>query len=73
LHSVCTMNERRVRELKLQYVIGLIEILQSICDAGEPTEEHAEAVRQVQRALLSCLEFPLLPNDPFVDLDHFQE
>jgi hypothetical protein len=52
------MNAKRVREIKLQYAVSLIEILRSVCEAGERSEEHAEAIRQVEKALLACVEFP---------------
>lgn len=67
------MNERRVRELKVHYAISLIEILRTVCEVGDRTEEHAEAIRQVERALLSCLKFPVPPNEPLPDIDHFHE
>jgi hypothetical protein len=67
------MNERRVRELTVQYAAGLVEILRTISEAGEPTEEHATAIRHVEKALLRCMEFPVPPTDSRVDIDHFGE
>lgn len=49
------MNLKRIRSLKIRYVTSLTRILRTICDAGDHSEEHAEAIRQVEWGLLNCL------------------
>ena len=52
------MNSRRLRDLKIQYVVSLVEILHTMSEASEKTSEHKEAIRQVECALLALLSAP---------------
>lgn len=54
--NICIMNKKRLRILKIRYVTSLTRILRTICDAGDQSEEHAEAIRQVEWCLLNCLQ-----------------
>ena len=60
-HIVSIVNGRRVAELKTNYAVRLIEILRTLGQAAERSEENFEAVRQLERVLLSAMEFPALP------------
>lgn len=51
------MNARRVRELKLKYVVSLIELLRTVCEAGERSEEHLEAIQQIEHGLLRSIDY----------------
>lgn len=41
---------------KIRYVTSLTGILRTICDAGDKSEDHAEAIRQVEWSLLDCIQ-----------------
>ena len=41
----------------MKYAVSLIEILRTVAEAGERADEQVEAIWQIERALLNCVEF----------------
>jgi hypothetical protein len=50
------MDPRRLKELKIRYVMCLIEVLRNLSVVGGSSEENLIAVQHVERGLLSALD-----------------